>query len=159
MPPLRTVSRAGRHPETVEQTALRFLGRRDRTEAQLRAFLARKGASPPEVRSLLRRFAARGYVDDVAYARRWARARLGRLPMGRARLEEELLSQGIARSTAERALDELFGAQSEFALARECLRRRSTRRAPKSHVHAAMLLRRYGFAEETIETVLNAPEG
>ena len=81
---------------------------------------------------------------------------MARKPMARARLDMELRRRGVTPSTVDRTLDELFEGRLEVVLACEFLaRRRAKRRGRDSEAHAAMLLRRHGFAEETIEAVLN----
>ena len=147
-----------RDPRTdvFEQAALKFLARCDRTEAQLCGFLTRRRAPPSKVRTLVRRFVARGYLNDEVYAARWARARLARKPMARARLDMELRRRGVTPSTVDRTLDELFEGRLEVMLAREFLARRGAKnRGLESKAQAAMLLRRHGFEDDTIEAVLN----
>lgn len=140
-------------PDPTERV-LRYLARRDRTEAQVTAFLERQGAPPNRIRALVREFRRRGYLNDEAYALRWARARLARRPMGRARLEAELLGQGLGRATAARTLDLLYGEISERDLARDLLNRRGALGTPAGRSREAGLLRRHGFDEETIRDVL-----
>ena len=85
------------------QLAVRALARSDRTTAQIERLLAAKGASPSQVRAAIRRLTSLRYLDDVAFAARWAGRRLARMPMGRARLQVELLATGcpehIVRAT------------------------------------------------------------
>lgn len=139
--------------------ALRFLARRARTHAQLRAFLSRRGASRQSIDIILARFLKRGYVDDAAYAGQWARTRLSRQPMGRERLEAELLEKGISRTTVARTLDLIFAENTEEELARRQLAKRGASRKPKSRAQAADLLTRFGFAEEIIEKVMQEAFG
>ncbi len=152
-----TVSRksggASRHTgDSIEQAALRYLARRDRTEAQMRMFLSRAGASAPLVRDLIKRFLRLGYLNDEAYALRWARARLARRPMGRDRLEAELLAQGLAPATVVGALEQVYRERNERDLARLLLSLQSGSR--RTEAGRAGLLRRHGFGEELIEELL-----
>lgn len=133
--------------QRLEQAALRYLTRRDRTEAQVRAYLERAGAAPAVIASLLAQFRRRGYVNDTAYAGRWAEARLAQRPMGRDRLEAELMAQGFEPPTIAAALARAFERRNERDLARTLLRMRPRIGAA---VKQAALLRRYGFQEETI---------
>ncbi|MEW6544812.1 MAG: RecX family transcriptional regulator [Nitrospirota bacterium] len=144
--------------DPFEQGVLRYLARRDRTEAQVRTYLGRTGASPVRIRQLLERLRHLGYVDDEAVARRLARARLSRRPMGRARLEAELLALGLARSVTDPVLDELYRERSERDLARLLLGRRPPRGRPNERAREAGRLRRYGFSEDTIQDVLGDDE-
>jgi len=133
--------------EAIEKAALRYLARCDRTEAQVRGYLVRIGASAARAERLISGFQARGYLDDAGYARRWARDRLSRKPMGRGRLEAELMAKGVASNVVADTLDELYREQHEQALAEELARRTAVTPA---------FLRRRGFQEEVIEAVLGA---
>ena len=76
--------------------------------------------------------------------------------MARARLDMELRRRGVTPSTVDRTLDELFEGRLEVMLAREFLARRGAKnRGLESKAQAAMLLRRHGFEDDTIEAVLN----
>ncbi len=95
----------------------------------------------------------RGYINDEVYAVRWGRARLTRHPMGRARLEAELLGQGLRRTMVLAAVDEILGEQTEAELARKLMRRKGGTNKGSTRSTSA-LLRRHGFSEETIEEVM-----
>ncbi|MEE9519598.1 MAG: regulatory protein RecX [bacterium] len=139
--------------DPIEGMALRYLARRDRTEAQVRALLRQKGVSVSDRDLVIQRLRDQGYVDDLAYALRQVEGWLCRRPMGRARIERELLRRGIDRSTAHQAVDQLVGDQGELELACRLLDRRSGRRKQASLAEKARLLRYYGFAEDTIEKI------
>ncbi len=136
---------------------MRYLAQRDRTEAQVRAYLNRAGASAACIRSLLSRFRNQGYLDDRAYAVRWARARLARCPMGQARLEAELLAKGFDRATVATAVRQACEGTTQRALARALLTRRLGRTAGDRR-RGASLLRRYGFDEEIVEHMFGVSE-
>ncbi len=144
--------------DPTEQAALRYLARRDRTEAQMKAYLTRLGASSAHVGSIIKRLVEQGYLNDERYGFRWASARLARLPMGRERLEAELIGQGLERDTVEQTLQQVYGERSERELALALLRRKYDVRNPASRSGGATMLRRYGFTEETIEAVLRNGE-
>lgn len=144
-----------RNLDEFERAALRYLTRRDRTQAQLRAYLRRVGTPPAVTRMLIKRLQARGYLNDEAYALRWARSRLARRPMGQDRLEAELLGQGLDRAIVLRTLALVYAETSERELASRLLARRSGTGRSGTPSRTAMLLRRYGFGEETIEAVMS----
>lgn len=147
-----------RSADAYELAAVRYLARRERTEAQVEAFLARAGASASCIRSLLSRFRERGYLDDDAYAARWAQARLARQPMGPARLEAELLAKGFDRHTAAKAVRRTYDGLDQRELARTLLARRLGRTAEETRRRGASLLRRYGFDEDLIEELCGVSE-
>lgn len=138
--------------DAIELAVLRYLARRDRTEAQVRAFLNRAGASVSRTQVLIKGFLQRGYLNDEAYALRWARDRLARRPMGHDRLEAELLAQGFDSATTARTLQRIYSERNERDLARSLLSLRSGSR--RTEAARAGLLRRHGFREELIEELL-----
>ena len=140
--------------DPTERAVLRYLARRDRSEAQVAAFLEHHGTSPARIRAWVTALRRRGYVDDGSFALRWARARLTRRPMGRERLEQELLGQGLERALVLRALDRVYSEVSERDLARDLLSRRTGFMPSRSWMSRAGLLRRHGFDEETVCDVL-----
>jgi regulatory protein len=86
--------------------ALRLLAVRDRSEAELRSRLARRGFAAEAVEAALERCRQLGYLDDVRFARERARALLA---AGRAvgpRLLADLHAHGIEESEARAALAE-----------------------------------------------------
>lgn len=141
-----------------ELAAIRYLARQERTEAQVATYLSRAGASVVRIRSLLSRFRKQGYLNDDAYAVRWARARLARCPMGQARLEAELLAKGFERATVTKAVRQVCGDTTQRTFARALLLQRLGRAAAGDRRRGAGLLRRYGFDENIIEELFGVSE-
>jgi regulatory protein len=106
--------------------------------------LDRIGASSARIRRLIAKFHRMGYLDDHAYARRWARDRIARRPVGRERLELELRAQGLDASTIAGAIEELYAEISERELALKLV---------EGGTISPAFLRRRGFSEDTIEAV------
>ena len=144
--------------DSIEQAVLRYLASRDRTEAQVRRFLSRAGASASRTQELIARFFRLGYLNDEAYAQRWAGVKLARRPMGRDRLEAELLAQGLDRATVSRTLEKIYSRRNERDLARLLLSRRIGSGTGRTDAARAGLLRRYGFREELIEELLSGSQ-
>ncbi len=155
--PSRVASSEGT-ADPFEAAAVRYLARRERSEAQVKAYLSRAGAPAARIRALLSRFREQGYINDDAYAARWARARLAKRPMGQARLEAELLAKGFERATVARALRQVEGEMSQLELARALLVRRLGRRQSSDRRRGASLLQRHGFDEEIIEELFGVSE-
>ena len=137
---------------------MRYLARQERTEAQVKAFLDRAGASPTDAKRLVARFQRLGYLNDKAYARRWISDRLLRRPMGRLRVEAELLARGFDPLMTQPMLDEVYHRQGERDLALTLLRQRGRHDSQEPAAKRAALLRRQGFTEDTIEDVLGVQE-
>ena len=138
---------------------MRYLARRDRTAAQVEQFLRAKGASPVQTRQIIGRLSDLHYLNDRAYAVRWIEGRLARRPMGRERLEAELLAKGVSEPVAERAIREALRGMDEETLARRALsavRRAGRRLTP---VQSMRLLRQRGFEDETIDRMIGVHLG
>lgn len=134
--------------------AVRYLARKDRTSAQVEGFLLHKGVARSEVRAIVSRLSQLRYLDDRAYAERWIETRMTRRPMGRARLEAELLAQGVADPLVGQAIHGALRNLDEETLARRALRlaRQAGRRLTPGQ--AIRLLRQRGFEEEIVEHIM-----
>lgn len=136
------------------QLAVRALARGDRTTAQVERLLVAKGASPAHIRATVRRLMSLRYLDDVAFAARWADRRLARMPMGRARLQEELLATGCPEHIVLATLRATYRKVSERDLAMQVVAMSSWATSAQTLGRVARLLNQRGFDEETIETAL-----
>ncbi len=134
--------------------AVRYLARWDRTAAQVERFLLGKGASPAQTKETIARLSDLRYLNDGAYAERWIETCLARRPMGRERLEAELLLKGVPEAVAGRAIRSALRDLDEEALARRALDGiRRTGKQPTA-AQSLRLLRQRGFEEETIDRML-----
>jgi regulatory protein len=84
--------------------------------------LRRRGAPPDVAAEVVGDLAARGYLDDAAYARHWVTTRAPR-GYGAARLRAELRARGVAAGLIDAALGTLE-TDDALARAREVARRR-----------------------------------
>ena len=136
------------------QLAVRALARSDRTTAQIERLLSAKGATPSQVRMAVRRLTSLKYLDDVAFAARWADRRLARMPMGRARMQEELLATGCPEPIVHATLRAAYRKVSEQDLAMQVVTMAGKISSAKTRDRVARLLSQRGFDEDTIETVM-----
>ena len=136
------------------QLAVRALARSDRTTAQIERLLAAKGASPSQVRATIRRLTSLRYLDDEAFAARWADRRLARMPMGRARLQEELLATGCPEHIVRATLRATYRKVSERDLAMQVVMMAGRATTAQTPGRVARRLNQRGFDEDTIETAL-----
>ena len=150
----RVTGKAAPSPDQWLQLAVRALARSDRTTAQIERMLAAKGAAPLEVRAAIRRLTSLKYLDDVAFAARWADRRLARMPMGRARLQDELLSTGCPEDIVRATLRSTYRKVSERDLAMQVVMRAGQASSARTLDRLARLLSQRGFDEDTIETVM-----
>ncbi len=95
--------------EAAMAAALRLLGQRARSVAELRTRLLRRDYSPAVVERVVARLKELRYLDDAAFAQRWVETRQRTSPRGAALLQRELLQHGIADHVAEQAVASAAG--------------------------------------------------
>ena len=133
---------------------MRALARSDRTTAQIERILTAKGAPPSQIRAVVQRLTSLQYLDDVAFAARWADRRLARMPMGRARLQEELLATGCPEPIVHATLRATYRKVSERDLALQVVMMAGKISSAHTRDRVARLLSQRGFDEDIIETVM-----
>ena len=167
MPPRRRRDRGEPSPplEEAKALALRVLAFHARSEAQVRARLAREGLGDQadEVVGWLRRFR---YVDDVAFARGRALALLARLGprlvelrLRAAGVDAALARSAVAAAAEERASERRPDEPAEVALCRAALRARIKGGAAaaldeRSRARIARFLLGRGFSGGSVSRVL-----
>src|SRR3954447_14105224 len=77
------------------ETAFRYLGHRDRTVAEVRSFLEKKGVQPATRDEVLADLERQGYLDDTGYAARFAEDKRELEGWGAERIERRLLDAGV----------------------------------------------------------------
>ncbi len=117
----------GQDPEARLQRALdlgyRYLGKRDRTEAEVRRHLAAKEVDESSIDGALEALVRQGYVDDARYARTFAEDRRALDGWGPERIERRLLALGVSPDLVAGALS-VRDAAGELDAAVALLRRR-----------------------------------
>jgi regulatory protein len=109
--------------ERARALAWRALNRRDRTELELRGILAEKRVAPEEADVVVRELLDGGFVDDAAFAQRFAEDRRRLDAWGAERIGRRLRALGVAPEQVAAALGER-GHDGELEAALELLRRR-----------------------------------
>lgn len=146
----------------AREVALRLLGARPRSIADLRARLRRAGVAPEAAAQVVRDLTVDGYLDDLEFARTWVRGRLAVRACGALRLRSELREKGVAAPVIEQAIREVYG-EEDAAAAEERRARDLAERRLRGYAHLAWevkvrrlagLLQRRGFAAPTIAHVL-----
>jgi regulatory protein len=129
--------------------AWRALARRDRTEAELRGALAAKGVEPALADAVIAELAADGYVDDAAYARRFAADRRHLDGWGSERIGRRLQALGVEGEHVAVALADR-SAGEELAAAVALLERRlpTPPRGARERERALGVLLRRGYEPE-----------
>jgi regulatory protein len=123
--------------------AIRALGRRELSIAEVTVRLERAGVRPDEREATIEHLCASGYLSDTRAARERARI-LAERGRGDAAIRADLEGRGIGEAAVEAALASLA---PENARVEQLVRRLG--RAPK----LAQTLRRRGFSDETVEGI------
>ena len=105
------------------ELAYRFLGRRDRTVAEVRERLEAQGVEEAHVDEVIAELTRLGYLDDARYAMRFAEDRRTIDAWGADRIERRLRAVGVDPALIATALGER-GAAEELHAALTVLRRR-----------------------------------
>jgi|WetSurMetagenome_2_1015567.scaffolds.fasta_scaffold07592_2 regulatory protein len=131
--------------------AERILAARDHGREELRRKLAKRGFEASEVAAVLDQLAEEGYLDDVRYAREFARQTLEK-GHGSAYVRAKLASRGF------RTAGRLVSAEEEAASLRAFLDRRRLRpgalTAAAERAKILRFLRGRGYSAEAIQRVL-----
>jgi regulatory protein len=143
--------------------AFDLLARRAWSTRELTTRLGRRGAPADIARAVVAELATRGYLDDEAFARRWAELRAEGRRVGSRRLDRELRARGIPRDMAAAAIGAAFDDTSELDRALEAGRRRmpALQRASPDRAAgrlAAYLLRR-GYPPPLVRRVVKRLTG
>jgi regulatory protein len=88
------------------QRALRYLGMRPRSSAEIVTYLKRKEYDEEIVAEVVRRLHEHKYLDDDAFARFWVDSRNRFRPRGSQALRYELRQKGVERETIDSTLEE-----------------------------------------------------
>ncbi len=139
---------------TSFQALVRLLSARERTAADLRTRLARKGFPPSAIEASLERAIALGYVDDLRAARARA-AKILAKGVARALTEQKLRDGGVPSRVVSEVMTE---APEDRVLAQTALARRFRSRLPSSE-RAARFLAGRGFDPDLIEDVVRTLAG
>jgi regulatory protein len=137
--------------------ALKMLGRRELSEAQIRQRLERRQHGEAEIDAAVARLKEERAIDDARVAGAIARTELTR-QRGRLRASRQIQSAGIAASVAKGALDEAFEAVDADALIEAALEKRLRGRERAADDREWQRLYRYllgqGFEAERVATAL-----
>lgn len=85
--------------------ALNILAFRARSSSELARTLIRKGEERPHVEWAIARLTEQGLLDDEAFARSFARAKVVGGKQSRRRVQQDLARKGVSRTLAQNAID------------------------------------------------------
>jgi regulatory protein len=147
-------------PQQAIELALRHLGKRARTEAELRRHLSGKDVDEAHADAAIAEIARLGYLDDARYARAFAEDRRNLDGWGAERIERRLLELGVDRAHIAAAIGEREPGD-ELQAALELLRRRFGDSVPQSdreRERALGMLARKGYELELAYEAVRAFE-
>lgn len=137
-----------------------MLARRELSEAQVRQRLARKGHEPDAIDDAVARLLGERAIDDARVAEAIARTQTALRRRGKLRVRLQIERAGIAKPTARRAVDDVFGAIDPDAQIEGSLRKRLRGRETIADDREFERLFRYligqGFEADHVMTVLTA---
>jgi len=87
------------------ELALSALSHKERTEAELRAWLAGREVSEAEIEEVIALLMEAGAIDDASFARRYAEDKRTLAGWGADRISAALESRGVSRGHIEAALE------------------------------------------------------
>jgi regulatory protein len=137
--------------------ALRYLGYRSRSEAEVRQYLRRRGYQPATADQVIDKLLSFHYLDDEAFARSWALARAQGRGYGPKRIDLELKNKGLSQALIRATLKETFEQVDEAASAKRFLVKRfkgENLKEPKTQRRAAAYLQRRGYDSKVIFDLL-----
>ena len=135
------------------ERALNLLSHRPRSEWELYDYLKRKQYDEDVIQLTLTRLREHGYVDDMAFARRWVENRRLLKPTNKRRLSQELRQKRIADEIIEQVLAE--DETDEYAVLRELVERKRQQSKYQDDLKLMQYLSRQGFNYEDIKSVLS----
>ena len=157
---VEAVLAAGAQLATYDR-ALSMLAARARSTSELSRALVRKGSDPAHVAHAIARLVEQGFVDDAAFARSFARAKVVSASHAKRRVQLELQRRGVSRDVANDAIGAVFEEEAidELALLETAARRKlSTMSALEPEVRRRRLygfLMRRGFDASDIQRVMS----
>jgi regulatory protein len=89
------------------------LGRRARTEKEIREKLALKECEESEINNVVRKLYEWKLLDDLEFARSYVRQSKNFKPKGKYRLRLELVKKGVDRELADQAIEEGLSGEAE----------------------------------------------
>lgn len=145
-------------PAGAFERAVGALRQRERTTAELEAWLEDRGYPAAEIESAIARLTEVGELDDARFARRFAEDKRELRGWGRDRIREVLVARGLDRDAIEAALAAVEH-DDELALAITQLERRGEPAVDEpSRARALAYLARRGYDSEVAYDAVRAFE-
>ena len=137
--------------------ALRYLGYRARSVAEVRNYLRLRGGTDAVVDATIDKLRGFNVIDDETFARNWALSRAQSQGYGPRRIEQELKTKGVVDSVIRAVVKELFDQEDEENRARKILEKNFSGenfQEPRTLRRAVAFLQRRGYSANVIFTLL-----
>jgi len=157
---LQMAKKQGGSKEQALRRAYKFLGYRPRSEAEVRAKLARLGFPQKIIETTLEKLRSLDFLNDEAFARNWAQTRTESRGYGPLRIERELREKGIAKSVIAQVVREAFGLEQGREQARKLVEKRFKGKDLRDRkiLHRAVgFLQRRGYRDSVIAELVKEP--
>ena len=139
--------------------AMKYLGARLHSRAELRRKLVRREYGDQVIDSVLDDLARMGYLDDARFAKTKALSAAEHKHHGRRRAYVELIKAGVKKDVADAALNDVYDSSDSTAAARHLAEKKAPslrKLAPlTARRRLAGMLQRRGFDYETIKPVID----
>ena len=160
MQTLKQRTRGAQPIESADQAfacALRYLGYRARSVAEVKDYLRRRGGADAVVDATVEKLRGFNFIDDETFARNWALSRAQSQGYGPRRIEQELKTKGVVNSVVRAVVKEIFDQEDEEKRARKVLQKKfgsENFREPRTLRRAVAHLQRRGYSGKVIFTLL-----
>ncbi|GAA3406502.1 RecX family transcriptional regulator [Paenibacillus hodogayensis] len=136
--------------------ALKHVGRRPRSEKEVRQYLKRRQVLPSLVDLIVVKLKEQRYLDDADFAAQWTEQRIYSQKKGRALIKQELQHKGVAPATIQDTLNQVPAEEEEqlaYGLGQKKWKQTSGALMDKKRKTAAYLLRR-GYSGQIVGNVI-----
>lgn len=132
--------------------ALELLSLSEHTAYLLRGKLLQRDYDSETVKEVIAFLSEKKYLDDSRYAELWLKSRLRKNPAGKSVLTAALISRGVSRETAERAVSGILDEETLMAGARLAYRKAASKKNITKEKIVANLLKK-GYSMSVIRSM------
>ena len=163
---MQSLKRRTRGAQPIDSTdaafasALRYLGYRARSAAEVKNFLRRRGVADSVVDATVAKLTGFNFINDESFARNWALSRAQSQGYGPRKIEQELRTKGVVDAVIGKVVKEIFDQEDEEKRARKILEKKFSGeilQEPRALRRAVAFLQRRGYSSRVIFTLLRCP--
>jgi regulatory protein len=152
---VESLTRSDRYQRCLN-AAIRYLGYRPRSEAEVRQRLQRHGFDDDSINKTIAKLKEQGLVDDAAFARLWKENREMFSPRSRWLTGQELKQKGLDNNVIEQVVGEVDDSDSAYRAALSKARRLSSSDYQDFRRRLGEYLRRRGFNYQVINDTVES---